>query len=131
VTALPKTRIFVLGAGLMAVALSAREGHARPLDLRCGNLPPDYCAALTEAILARWPDVGAGDEGAKARRLAIELVATAHTAQHIEGHLEWRTADGVRQSGPAVEVSLFDGAPASAAAAELARALVRITDLPL
>ncbi len=129
-TALPKTRIFVLGAGLMAVALSAREGHARPLDLRCGDLPPDYCAALTEAILARWPDLGTRDEGAKAS-LAIELVPTALTAQRIEGHLEWRMADGVRQSGPAVEVSLFDGAPASAAAAELARALVRITDLPL
>lgn len=129
-TALPKTHIFVLGASLMAVAPSARDGHARPLDLRCGDLPPDYCAALTEAILARWPDAGAEDEGAKAR-LTIELVPTAHTAQRIEGHLEWRAADGIRRSGPAVEVSLFDGAPASAAAAELARALVRITELPL
>ena len=82
-TALPKTRIFVLGAGLMAVALSAREGHARPLDLRCGDLPPDYCAALTEAILARWPDLGTRDEGAKAS-LAIELVPTALTANRAE-----------------------------------------------
>ena len=121
-----------LGPIACGVFAAAGSAAATPLPVVCpADAPGMFCDALSASIAQSAGDTRTAlttelqDDGP-----FIQFVLLKNSDHILQGHLAWRTPDGVTGEGPALELTSIDAAINAQMLSTYARQLLDVSELP-
>lgn len=110
----------------------------RTIELICASSDAAECGALREALADRAPkaDITVLTDGTSLRpktkkALQVELQVLRREPDFMVAQLIWSSGGGAAITGPKVEVSTMDRNLTTKAPIDLARGLLKVSDLPI
>ena len=132
---------FILAVGSATVALSGSAAMAQPPErvvVSCDTGGTEILDRVCPILIDTLNDSAGGsavfvaDDGAAGAPLHVRLETTMAGNSMLKGRLHWRhRRDGEAIRGPEVTLTVSDGSLTEAAIGNFARALVKVSELPL
>lgn len=101
------------------------------IRILCDQAPAVWCQAVAEAIAAQSTAAVTLDQAGPPSDLTVRLEMLALQDNRASARLIWTRPGGAETVGPAVTISAIDAALPARAPTDLARSLLRQSDLPL
>lgn len=130
---------FILAVGSATVTLSGSGATAQPPEhvaVSCDTGGTEVLDRVCPILIDTLNDSASGsavfvaDDGAPGA-LHVRLETTLAGNSMLKGRLYWRRGDGEAIRGPEVTLTVSDGSLTEAAIGNFARALVKVSELPL
>ncbi len=110
------------------------QSPSQDVVLSCVNTPELACAAMARALEAHTGAAPARHDGPAQHQpgqITITLEMLREDKNILEGRLRWSEGGAPATTGPVLEVSVMDATVSPAAYDDLAKGLLKLSDLPL